>query len=505
MTLTISGFGYKTIGFDLKNTAGLAGPYFDIGVAFWLIDPDLKEYSPEHISRVFLGREWRGRKADVREVFRAAHKRLKEEGLLHIFTEIEMPLLSILRELEVQGVLVDSKKLRALKKELEAEIDFLQKKIFALAGETFNLNSPKQLAYVLFEKLRVHPSGESAGIKKTEGGLFSTRSEQLQKYRKGHPIIEPILEYRSAHKLLRTYVDPILLLLDKNGRLHTTFVQTGTATGRLSSETPNLQNIPVAEDGGTQWGKKLRSAFVAPLSHQLVAFDYSQLELRILASLAGDPVMIQSFEEGKDIHAITASQIFHVLPEKVTKEMRRVAKTLNFGVVYGMGSTAFAEVSGLSLADAKKFIKEYFEHFPRIRTWQEGMRREAKRSGFVSTLTGRKRKLEGIYSSSPRIASYSERIAINMPIQGLGADILKRAMISCREKLLEKRLWGREARMLLSIHDELLFEVRNDKIEEVAVLVSHEMESAHRLKVPLVVNVSKGRNWGTLRPFREQN
>ena len=492
----------KTIGFNLKSREIIKEPYFDLAIAFWLIDPDLKDYSPEKIFSVFIKKEWSGKKEDIEAVYAFAEKKLKEYGLIEVFYEIEMPMLKILGEMERSGIGIDMRKIKKLKKELEDVILGLEKKIYRYAGRKFNLNSPKQLGEVLFKKLEIHSGKDSPLLRKTPKGETSTNFEQLSAYADKHPIIRPILEYRSAHKILRTYADPIIGLIGKDGRLHTTYVQTGTATGRLSSENPNLQNVPVAEEVSEKnWGRKLRECFVARSGFELVAFDYSQLELRIIASVSEDKAMIQSFLDGKDIHAITAAQIFSVPVQKVTKEMRRIAKTLNFGVVYGMGSMAFARSSGLSLSDARKFIESYFETFPNIKIWQEGIIREARETGYVMTLTGRRRNLKGILSPFARVAAQAERIAINMPIQGLEADIMKYAMIKSRQKLEEKKWWGGAVRMLLTIHDELLFEVRNDIINEAASEIIKSMEGAYSLRVPLKINPSRGKSWGNLSPF----
>lgn len=491
----------KTIGFNLKDREIIKEPYFDLSVAFWLIDPDLKDYSPEAISNVFFKKEWRGKKEDIGAAYAFAEKKLKEYGLEKVFHEIEMPMLKILQEMERGGIGVDVRKVKKLKKELEDEISGLEKKIYRYAGRKFNINSPRQLGEILFKKLEIHSGKNSPILRRTPGGEMSTNFEQLSAYADRHRIIRPILEYRSAHKILRTYADPIIGFVGEDGRLHTTYVQTGTATGRLSSENPNLQNIPVAEETSENWGKKLRECFIAKPGFELVAFDYSQLELRIIASVSEDEAMIKSFLDGKDIHAITAAQIFGVPTQKVTKEMRRIAKTLNFGVVYGMGSMAFARSSGLSLSDARKFIENYFRTFPNIKIWQEGIIREARETGYVTTLTGRRRNLKGILSPFARAAAQAERIAINMPIQGLEADIVKYAMIEARAKLEERGWWGGAVRMLLTIHDELLFEVRNDTINEAASEILKSMEGAYSLRVPLKINLSRGKSWGSLTSF----
>lgn len=487
-------------GFDLKKSRELREPYFDIGVAAWLVEPDLKEYGPEAVFRRFLKKEWQGTDEQIQEAYRWAKEKLAELELERVFYEIEMPLLVVLREIEEYGVAIHLDRVRELRKELQKEINRLEKAVHRYAGEEFNLNSPKQLSHILFETLAIPLP---RGMKKTPGGALSTNVENLALLAGAHPIVRSILLFRAAFKMLSTYVDPILERTDKSGRLHTSFVQTGTATGRLSSENPNMQNVPVAgEDEEGNWGKKLRTAFVAPAGRKLVAFDYSQLELRILAAVSGDKEMTDTFKKGGDIHAMTASEIFGVALEKVTKEMRRVAKTLNFGVAYGMGSSAFAKVAGISRDEAKKFIEKYYKAFSGVQKWQEETIKEAHERGYVMTLTGRKRPIQDIQSGSPQFVARAERIAINMPIQGLEADIVKYAMIEMRRALKEKKWWGREVRMLLTIHDELLFEIRDDMMKETIPLIKKLMESCYPLEIPLIVNVSEGIDWGGLVPYR---
>lgn len=488
------------VGFDLKKRKELHEPYFDIGIAAWLIDPDLKEYGPEMVFRRFLKKEWQGTEEDLKEAYDWAKEKLGELELERVCYEIEMPLIMVLREIERHGVAIDLTRVQDLRNELQKETNRLQKEIVAVAGEEFNLNSPQQVSRILFEQLKI---ALPKGMKKTPGGAMSTNVENLTLLEGAHPIIKSILSFRTAFKMLSTYVDPILERVGKSGHLHTSFVQTGTATGRLSSENPNMQNMPVAEGGEEgDWGKKLRTACVAEKGMNLVAFDYSQLELRILAAVSGDKEMKDTFKRGGDIHTMTAAEIFSIPQGAVTKEMRRVAKTLNFGVAYGMGSSAFAKVAGISRDEAKKFIEKYYKAFSGVQRWQEETIKEAHERGYVMTLTGRKRPIPDIQSGSPQFVARAERIAINMPIQGLEADIIKYAMIETRRALKEKKWWAREVRMLLTIHDELLFEIRDDMMKETVPLVKKLMESAYPLEVPLTVNVSHGANWGELVPYR---
>ncbi len=379
-------------------------------------------------------------------------EKLVQFGLDKILNEIELPLMPVLKDMYERGVGLDSKFLGDLRKKLSQQIEDLIKKIYQYTGE-FNINSPKQLSVILFDKLKIVPR------------LKSTAAGQLELIKDKHPVISLILNYREIFKAQSTYVEP-LLGLGETAR--TTFLQTGTATGRLSSKNPNLQNIPDI----------IRPAFVARAGYVLASFDYSQIELRVLATVANDKKMIEAFQNDLDIHKLTASQVFNVPLEKVTSDMRQLAKTLNFGVVYGMGPSAFARASGLSRQEAEKFIAEYFNNFAQIRDWQEKVKNELRQKGYVENLNGRKRWLP----------IEAERAAINMPIQSLAADIIKIAMIQTNKY-----------RLLLSIHDELLFEIEDDKVKDIVNDIKNTMESVYHLSVPLKVNVKIGCNWGEMK------
>lgn len=440
-----------------------------IELAQWLIDPD---------KVLKLPADW-----DLLQ------KKLKENGLEKVFNEIEMPLVEILEKMSEMGIKVDLVYLKKLSGDLEKEISVLVKEIYKLAGGEFNLNSPKQLSEILFQKLKI----ETAGILKRKTGAFATDVETLAALKDRHPVVEPILKYRELFKLKSTYVEPLRELADKKGRIHTTFVQTGTGTGRLSSQNPNLQNIPVIGE----WGKKIRKAFISEKGFSFLSLDYSQIELRVLATVSGDTKMIDAFNNDLDIHKITASNVFNVPLEKVTPEMRNVAKTLNFGVIYGMGPLAFSKVSGLSRGEAEKFIKEYFNDFYDVKIWQEKTIKKAREVGYVETLNGRRRLLPNINWPNRRFAAEAERTAINMPIQGLAADIIKLAMIRV-DNLIKKNKWGDKVRMLLSIHDELVFEIVDDILKESMVEIKEEMENAYKLSVPLKVDSAVGKNWSEI-------
>ena len=480
------------VGFDLKplvkelkkDNFELVGPFFDLKIAGWLIDPDQKDCSLEALNRRFFRRLIQEPKELFPPLFNYLEKKLQEFELTKVFEEVEMPLIGVLADMESLGIKVNKSILINLDQELAAEIKILEEKIYQLAGLVFNLNSPKQLAEVLFEKLKIGHNKK-----------HSTEAQYLNFLKQEHPIIDFVLEYREAFKIKSGFVVPIIDYLGDGARLHTTFNQTGTATGRLSSEKPNLQNIP----SGLRWGAILRRSFEAEPGFSLAAFDYSQIELRILASISGDEKLQKAFFENQDIHKLTASQVFNVHLDEVTPVMRQLGKTLNFGVVYGMGADAFARTAGLSREKAENFIEEYFSDFSGVKTWQEEMRAQARDLGYVKNLNGRRRWFLGMASPSMpagRQVSYlqfeSERAAINMPVQGLAADIIKMAMIKTSQL-------GNGVHLLLSIHDELLFEIKDDILEETAELIKKIMEEIFKLEVPLKIDVKIGKNWGELK------
>ncbi len=442
-------------------------PYFDLGVAFWLIDPEGVNYVSDS-------------KKTNQENYEFVAAKLKEFGLEKVFYEIEMPVLEILADMEVRGVMAEVKVLTGLKKELDKEIEEAVVKIYKIAGREFNLNSPKQLGEILFDVLKIKPK------RKTKTGARSTGAESLEAMKDEHEIIELILKYRELFKLNSTYVIPLSQIVEasKDKRIHTTFLQTGTATGRLSSENPNIQNIPT----GTEYAKKIRSAFVPKKDCVFLSLDYSQIELRVMASVSGDPNMIEAFKKDIDIHALTASRVFNVPIEQVTKDMRHHAKTLNFGVIYGMGPQAFARATGFTFEQAFQFIEEYFREFYEVKIWQDKLIDKLKQTGYVENLNGRKRWLPGILSPNQRVYSEATRAAINMPIQGLAADIIKLAMIEVKKQFPDIGL-------ILSIHDELVFEVPSVMLKDVAPRIKNIMEGAYELKVPLKVDVLVGKNW----------
>lgn len=454
--------------------------FFDLMIAGLLLDPDAKDSSIRGLSRRFLHKEVDSALLLVQELYVELKKRILEEGLLEIMENIEMPLVSALAEMELWGIGINETGLSKLRDVVKNETNELEKKIYKLAGVEFNLNSPKQLGEILFKKLSIIPEKR----KKTKTGAFSTREGVLETLREKHQIIPLIMEYRENAKMLGTYIDP-LLALSPQGRIHTTFLQMGASTGRLASQAPNLQNIPQS----SKWSRMLRDCFLAEEGYSFLAFDYSQLELRILAHLSKDAGLLQSFALGKDIHTMTAQKIFNI--KDVDQEKRRVAKTLNFGVVYGMGARAFASVAHVSKKEAERYIREYFREFHGIKDWQEAQKKHAKRFGWLANENGRKRWFSGFKNFSE-----VERAAINMPIQSVEADIIKLAIIAVNKFFKEN--YNESARIVLTVHDELIVEVKDAILSKSAREVKKIMESCYPLSVPLVVEVKTGRTLGSM-------
>jgi DNA polymerase-1 len=415
----------------------------------------------------------------LREMF---EPQLEDSEAGELFNHIEMPLSFVLKRMEQEGMGVDSDKLRALSSTVAAALDRLTEQIYELAGETFNINSGKQLQHILFEKLGLPP------VRKTKTGL-STDVRVLTELAVENPIAGLILEYRQLAKLAGTYIDSLpKLVKQRTGRIHTSFNQTVTATGRLSSSDPNLQNIPIR----TELGRRIREAFVPREGCVLVDADYSQIELRIMAHLSNDPQLVEAFREGADIHTRTAARIFGVEEGEVSHEMRSRAKTINFGVMYGQGPRALSQQLRIPFDEAKNFIEEYFDKYPGIKGFIEGAKESARERGYAQTLFGRRRLLPEIDSGEGRLRSFAERIAVNMPIQGTAADIIKIAMIEIDRTLTDKDLG---ARMILQVHDELVFDVPGEEQERVAGIVREKMEAAADLSVPLVVEIGAGGDW----------
>ena len=471
---------------------------FDTMLASYVADTFSRDFSFPAVAARALGRLGSKDVAEEAmhffEVVQALEAKLAPPAgggtLREVYEKIELPLVPVLLEMETRGVKIDSEFLGVLAKKVDKELRELTLGIFAMAGETFNINSTQQLSRILFEKLGMAVEG----LRKTgKRGVVSTGAAELEKLKGRHPIIEALLRYRELMKLKSTYIDALpKLVSEKTGRLHTTYNQAGTATGRLSSSDPNLQNIPILSEDG----KEIRKAFVADNGFLLVSFDYSQIELRVAAHMADDKKMIDAFRNGADIHKITAAEVYNVPLSEVTPELRRAAKTLNFGVLYGMGVHAFAEATGMSRADAKKFIDEYFHDFSGIRDFIERTKRFVADHGYVETLFGRRRYIPEAQSSNWQMRREAERMAVNMPIQGTATgDIVKMAMIAVDEWTGREKL-ERDVRMLLQVHDELVFEIKKDVYERAVSKIKEAMEGVAELKVPLVVDVKAGKNWG---------
>jgi DNA polymerase-1 len=424
-----------------------------------------------------------GEDADI--TLRLAHRlfpQVQEEGMGKLFTDVEVPLAAVLARMELTGIRVDLALLSELSQEFGKQRRALEKEIYALAGEEFNIGSPQQLQTILFDKLGL-PRG-----KKTKTGS-STDSSVLEALAEQYPLPAKILAYRGFTKLQSTYVDALPKLIHpKTGRIHTSFNQTVTATGRLSSSNPNLQNIPVR----TEEGRRIRTAFVPEPGWVLLSADYSQIELRLLAHLSQDPVLIESFQQGQDVHARTASELFGVSLNAVSAAQRRQAKTINFGIIYGMGALRLGRSLGIPLKTAQEYIEQYFKRYAGIKAYMDGVLLEARKCGYVTTLLGRRRYVPDLQSKNAQLAAAAERMAVNTPIQGTAADLIKMAMVEIDKRLAKEKA---PARMLLQVHDELLFEVQEQKLHKVKTLVRECMESVMELRVPLQVDLGVGANW----------
>jgi DNA polymerase-1 len=408
--------------------------------------------------------------------------RLREQNLEKLFRELEMPLMEVLADMERTGVKIDAEFLRHMSKKLEKETAKITRTIYELAGTEFNINSPRQLADILFGKLVLTP------VKKTKTG-FSTDVDVLEELAHVHALPAEILKYRTLSKLKSTYIDALPAMINpKTGRLHTSLNQTVTATGRLSSSEPNLQNIPIRTD----LGREIRRAFIAEQGASLLSADYSQIELRVLAHMSLDPALIQTFQEDQDIHTRTASEIFGLPPDEITPEMRRKAKAVNFGIIYGISAFGLAQDIGVSSIEAKRYIDSYFARYPKVREFLDRTIQDAKANGYVTTLFGRRRFIPELSSSTASVRSFGERTAVNTPIQGTAADLIKLAMIHIHQRLQQERL---HSKMILQVHDELVFEVADSEIDLMKKLVKEEMEGVLMLSVPIKVDMGVGKNW----------
>ena len=488
---TVFTLGAKEIIEEIKELSQLN--LEDIAILAWLIDSERKNYNLESLTRFFFKEKTLSAPEDYLGQFlnlaEAIKIKVSSLSLDHIWETIEKPLLPILAQMEISGIFVNKQILKHLQEEAEKEIKVLENKIYQLAQKTFNINSYQQLAEVLFKDLQLDVST----LKKTRTGKFSTDVFELTKIKDSHSIIPLIIDYRQLEKLKTAFLDPLPQFInEKTQRIHTIWKQTGTATGRLSSEAPNLQNIP----SKGEWGKKIRKAFEAAPDFSFLSLDYSQIELRIASHLSLDPKMLAAFQEDKDIHTLTASLINNIEEEKVTPAMRQLAKILNFGIIYGMGAKALSETAGISLKEARKFKEEYFHDFSGLKNYLEHSLEQAKKLGYVETLFGRKRFLP-LIGSLGQIGRQEERIAMNMPIQGLAADIIKLSMIKISDFIKSQNL-DDEVRLILQIHDELILEVKSAIIKEIAPQLKVIMEQVMDWEVPLKAEITIGKNWGEL-------
>jgi DNA polymerase I len=469
----------------------LAGVRDDTKLYSYLLDPTYASHTLAEVALRRFNLKLAGSLAEAADVTgrlaTALEKEVEEGGLTRIYQEIDLPLVPVLARMEEAGVAIDRSALATMSGRLEREIDAKAKEIYECCGAEFNINSPKQLGDVLFNKLNLPKP-----VKYGKGKTISTAVDVLEALAANHDAPRLVLEYRQLAKLKSTYVDALPALLNqRTERLHTTFEQTGTATGRLSSANPNLQNIPVR----TELGREIRAAFTAASGHVLLAADYSQIELRLLAHFSRDPLLVEAFRRGEDIHTLTASQVFGVPPLMVTAEHRRQAKVVNFGIVYGLSAFGLSQNLGIETSEAKKFIDAYFEKYSGVRAFRERTLEDARRQGKVKTLFGRVRPIPDINSKNYNLRGFAERTAVNTPLQGTAADLIKLAMIRIDRAIGERRL---RSRMLLQVHDELVFEVPEDELEGMRQLVRREMEHVHELSVPLLVELGVGENWRDL-------
>ncbi len=478
--------------FDLKTLHKIARLYgmpmknidLDVSLAGYLINPDMKNFKVETMADEFglnCKTESLKEKADcILKISYAENEKLSEENLFPLYEEIEKPLAEVLADMELTGIKIDVPYFKKLREEIEEELEKLESQIFDLAGISFNILSSRQLASILFEGLGLTPT------KRGKTG-FSTSSAVLSELADEHPIVPLVLQYRHLAKLKSSYIESLPKLVSKDdSKLHTTFHQLGTITGRLRSSNPNLQNIPAR----TEWGEKIRAGFVATdENHVLISSDYSQIELRVLAHLSGDKNLVDAFLNNIDIHTRTAALVFGVKEKDVTKEMRRSAKILNFGIIYGMSPYGAAKQLGCNPEEAKAYIDSYFAQFPTVRNFIENLVEQARKTGETRTLLGRRRRITGFDSGNQRRREEARRVAINTPIQGSAADIIKIAMVKLYEKIK-----GTNTHLILQIHDELVVETVKDKLEETLKTVKTEMENAYKLIVPLKVNIAYGQN-----------
>ena len=511
----------KKTGYDIKQNLNylsqhkitIEGELFDVMIAQFLIRPESPHYLPDIVHNTLghqipeFGSESRKtlkeqlsmdmvsheqimqvccERADMLfRLYDAMSPKLDEISVRKLFEEVEIPLEKVLSEMEVEGIKVDKGALKEISNELTSDIEKLKTDIWKLAEHEFNIDSPRQVGEILFDKLKI-----SDKAKKTKTGQYSTGEEVLTELTGAHPIVDKILDYRELQKLKNTYVDALPLMVDhKTGRIHTTFNMVVAVTGRLSSDNPNLQNIPIR----TERGREIRKAFVpANDSMLLLSADYSQIELRIIASLSGDTAMIEAFQKNLDIHAATAARIYNVELDAVTSEMRRNAKTVNFGIIYGISGFGLSQRLGIARKEASDIISQYFTQYPGIKKYMDDSIENARKKGYVETMLGRRRYLPDINSRNYAVRGFAERNAINAPIQGSAADMIKVAMIHIHDAMKQEKL---RSKMILQVHDELVFDVHSEELETLKPLVANKMKHALKLEVPIEVNMGVGKNW----------
>ncbi len=478
----------KKLGHHVKDEMGLLlreglsteGFLFDTALAAYLLEATESDYALERISVRYAHEELSGAEAIFR-LYPILDDKLKELGMEELYYRIELPLCRVLAQMEREGFFVDRQALYDFGESLNAGIAQLQENVWRFAGHEFNINSPKQLGDVLFEELML-PSG-----KKTKTG-WSTNADVLEKLRGKHPIVDDVLEYRMLTKLKSTYADGLLKVIEEDGRIRTSFQMTVTATGRLSSTEPNLQNIPIRKKLGAQ----IRNMFVAAPGMVLVDADYSQIELRLLAHISNDETMREAFLSGEDFHTVTASNVFGIPVAEVTPALRSRAKAVNFGIVYGISAFSLAQDIGVYQSEAKAYMDAYLEKYHGVRDYMKSIVEQAKKDGYVATLYGRRRSLPELKSQNYNVRSFGERVALNMPVQGTAADIIKLAMVNVYERLEKEQL---RAKLILQVHDELIVECPAEEAERVKTLLTEEMENAAKLRVPLVADAHIGHSW----------
>ncbi len=462
----------------------------EVAIMLWLLNSEMGSAALQEILDYAGTKKFSEARAHI-------EKKMRETGRLgDVFETIEKPLIPVIKEMNARGVYLDKKELQRLETEYRKTLGEIAGRIFQHAGHEFNINSPRQLAGVIYDELKLVPEKQ----KKTATGQRTTKEDELAKISDQHPIIEEILQFRELQKLLSTYLEKMLELISPDGRLRAEFLQNSTVTGRMGCKDPNLQNIPIR----TEYGRRIRSAFVAPKGKCLISLDYSQIELRIAAGLSADTKLIAVFQEGADIHTAVAANVFNVSPEKVDKEMRRRAKVINFGILYGMGANALRQNLGgnVTREEAAQYLEAYFAQYPDLSRWVEETKSDAKRDGFVETFFGRRRYLPGFKSTLPMLRAQAERFAVNAPIQGTQADIIKLAMVHA-DALIEKKKWRDQVGLVLQVHDELVYEVEGVIAEEVGESIKEVMESTLPRGalggVPIVAEVAMGEDWGNLK------